>query len=87
MPLVGHLCREAGTMAVDLIWRDGRADLIAVGREILGSPSRSMGAALKLGNKGPFRLGVATLRVGLEPIRSPDLGTKFSTSKIGLELP
>ena len=54
VPLLEHLRREAGTMAVDLILRDGRADLIAMRREILGSPSRPMGAALKLGNKGPF---------------------------------
>jgi hypothetical protein len=37
VPLVEHLRREAGTMAVDLILRDGRADLIAMRREILGS--------------------------------------------------
>jgi hypothetical protein len=52
------------TMAVGLIihgdqaeqiLRNGQADLIAVGREILNNPNWPMDAALKLGVDGPFR--------------------------------
>ncbi len=37
------------------ILRDGQADLIAVGREILNNPNWPMDAALKLGVEGSFR--------------------------------
>jgi hypothetical protein len=37
-----------------LIRRDGQADPIAVGWDILNRPNPPMGAALKLGSKGPF---------------------------------
>ena len=37
------------------ILREGQADLIAVGREILNNPNWPMDAALKLGIEGAFR--------------------------------
>jgi len=52
------------TMAVGLIihgdqaeeiLQNGKADLIAIGREILYNPNWPMDAALKLGAKGVFR--------------------------------
>jgi len=71
--------REAGitTMALGLILRDGQADPITVGWEILNSPNRPMDAALKLSSKGPFRW------FGTRP--KPGFGTKPSTWKVGLE--
>ena len=66
VPLSEYVRRNADimTMAVGLIihgdqaeqiLRDGQADLIAVGREILNNPNWPMDAALKLGVEGPFR--------------------------------
>jgi 2,4-dienoyl-CoA reductase-like NADH-dependent reductase (Old Yellow Enzyme family) len=66
VPLSDYVRRNADimTMAVGLIihgdqaeqiLRDGQADLIAVGREILNNPNWSMDAALKLGVEGSFR--------------------------------
>jgi len=66
VPLSDYVRRNADimTMAVGLIihgdqaeqiLRDGQADLIAVGREILNNPNWPMDAALKLGVEGSFR--------------------------------
>ncbi len=66
VPLSDYVRRHADimTMAVGLIihgdqaeqiLRDGQADLIAVGREILNNPNWPMDAALKLGVEGSFR--------------------------------
>ncbi len=66
VPLSEYVRRHADimTMAVGLIihgdqaeqiLRDGQADLIAIGREILNNPNWPMDAALKLGVDGPFR--------------------------------
>jgi 2,4-dienoyl-CoA reductase-like NADH-dependent reductase (Old Yellow Enzyme family) len=66
VPLSEYVRTQADimTMAVGLIihgdqaesiLREGRADLIAVGREILNNPNWPMDAAQKLGIDGPFR--------------------------------
>jgi 2,4-dienoyl-CoA reductase-like NADH-dependent reductase (Old Yellow Enzyme family) len=66
VPLSDYIRKHADimTMAVGLIihgdqaeqiLQEGRADLIAVGREILNNPNWPMDAAQKLGIDGPFR--------------------------------
>jgi hypothetical protein len=50
--LAGHIIH--GDQAEQIL-RDGQADLIAVGREILNNPNWPMDAALKLGVEGAFR--------------------------------
>lgn len=55
-----------------LILRDAQADSIAVGWAIFNRPNRTMGAALKLGSKGPFPWFGTRPKPGLEP--NPRLG-------------
>ena len=81
VPLSEYVRRHADimTMAVGLIihgdqaeqiLRDGQADLIAVGREILNNPNWPMDAALKLGVEGPFRTSRRSSAVGSAPAPS-----------------
>ena len=85
VPLSDYVSRHAEimTMAVGLIihgdqaeqiLRDGQADLIAVGREILNNPNWPMDAALKLGVEGPFRTCRRSSAIGLAPAPSAVLG-------------
>src|ERR1700750_1488254 len=66
VPLSEYVRHHAGIMTVavgliihgdqaERILRDGQADLIAIGREILNNPTWPMDAAQKLGVEGPFR--------------------------------
>jgi hypothetical protein len=54
-----------------LILRDAQADSIAVGWAIFNRPNRTMGAALKLGSKGPFPWFGTRPKPGLEPNPRP----------------
>ena len=98
VPLADHVRREAGimTMAVGLIihgdqaeqiLRDGHADLIAVGREILNNPNWPMDAALKLGIEAPFRDVPPQFGYWLRTREKRGFGTRPSTWQIGLEPP
>ena len=81
------------TMAVELIihgdqaeqiLRDGQADLIAVGREILNNPNWPMDAALKLGADGPFRNVPPQFGYWLGTRAKRGFGTQPSTWQVGL---
>ncbi len=96
VPLADHVRREAGimTMAVGLIihgdqaeqiLRDGQADLIAVGREILNNPNWPMDAALKLGVEGPFRDVPPQFGYWLRTRAKRGFGTQPSTWQVGLD--
>ena len=96
VPLSDYVRRHADimTMAVGLIihgdqaeqiLRDGHADLIAVGREILNNPNWPMDAALKLGADGPFRNVPPQFGYWLGVRAKRGFGTKPSTWQVGLE--
>jgi len=95
VPLSEYVRRHAGimTMAVGLIihgdqaeqiLRDGQADLIAVGREILNNPNWPMDAALKLGADGPFRNVPPQFGYWLGTRAKRGFGTQPSTWQVGL---
>ena len=82
------------TMAVGLIihgdqaeqiLQNGKADLIAIGREILNNPNWPMDAALKLGVDGPFQKVPPQFGHWLAVRARRGFGTKPSTWQIGLE--
>ena len=96
VPLSEYVKRHAGimTMAVGLIihgdqaeqiLRDGQADLIAVGREILNNPNWPMDAALKLGIEGPFRNVPPQFGYWLGTRAKRGFGTQPSTWQNGLD--
>lgn len=96
VPLAEYVRRHAEimTMAVGLIihgdqaeqiLRDGKADLIAIGREILNNPNWPMDAALKLGVDAPFRNVPPQFGYWLGTREKRGFGTKPSTWQIGLE--
>jgi 2,4-dienoyl-CoA reductase-like NADH-dependent reductase (Old Yellow Enzyme family) len=98
VPLADYVRRHADimTMAVGLIihgdqaeqiLRDGHADLIAVGREILNNPNWPMDAALKLGVDGPFRNVPPQFGYWLGTRAKRGFGTKPSTWQVGLADP
>jgi hypothetical protein len=64
--------------------RDGQADLIAVGREILNNPNWPMDAALKLGVEGPFRNVPPQFGYWLGTRAKRGFGTQPSTWQNGL---
>jgi 2,4-dienoyl-CoA reductase-like NADH-dependent reductase (Old Yellow Enzyme family) len=95
VPLSEYVRRHADimTMAVGLIihgdqaeqiLKDGQADLIAVGREILNNPNWPMDAALKLGVEGPFRHVPPQFGYWLGTRARRGFGTKPSTWQAGL---
>jgi 2,4-dienoyl-CoA reductase-like NADH-dependent reductase (Old Yellow Enzyme family) len=95
VPLSEYVRRNADimTMAVGLIihgdqaeqiLRDGQADLIAVGREILNNPNWPMDAALKLGVEGPFRSVPPQFGWWLGTRAKRGFGTQPSTWQKGL---
>ena len=97
VPLSEYVRRHADimTMAVGLIihgdqaeqiLRDGQADLIAVGREILNNPNWPMDAALKLGVEGPFRNVPPQFGWWLGTRAKRGFGTQPSTYQVGLQL-
>jgi 2,4-dienoyl-CoA reductase-like NADH-dependent reductase (Old Yellow Enzyme family) len=97
VPLSEYVRRHADimTMAVGLIihgdqaeqiLRDGQADLIAVGREILNNPNWPMDAALKLGIEGPFRNVPPQFGYWLGTRAKRGFGTQPSTWQVGLEV-
>ncbi len=82
------------TMAVGLIihgdqaeqiLQNGKADLIAIGREILNNPNWPMDAALKLGAGNVFRNVPPQFGYWLGVRARRGFGTKPSTWQIGLE--
>jgi 2,4-dienoyl-CoA reductase-like NADH-dependent reductase (Old Yellow Enzyme family) len=96
VPLSEYVRRHADilTMAVGLIihgdqaeqiLRDGQADLIAVGREILNNPNWPMDAALKLGADGPFRNAPPQFGYWLGTRAKRGFGTQPSTWQVGLQ--
>jgi len=98
VPLSEYVRRHADimTMAVGLIihgdqaeqiLRNGQADLIAVGREILNNPNWPMDAALKLGVEGPFRNVPPRFGYWLGTRAKRGFGTKPSTWQNGLDDP
>ena len=98
VPLSEHVKRHADimTMAVGLIihgdqaeqiLRDGQADLIAIGREILNNPNWPMDAALKLGVDGPFRHVPPQFGYWLGTRAKRGFGTQPSTWQSGLNSP
>lgn len=95
VPLSEHVRKHADimTMAVGLIihgdqaeqiLRDGRADLVAVGREILHNPNWPMDAALKLGVDGAFRNVPPQFGFWLGTRAKRGMGTQPSTYQVGL---
>jgi 2,4-dienoyl-CoA reductase-like NADH-dependent reductase (Old Yellow Enzyme family) len=95
VPLSDYVRRNADimTMAVGLIihgdqaeqiLRDGQADLIAVGREILNNPNWPMDAALKLGVEGSFRSVPPQFGWWLGTRAKRGFGTQPSTWQKGL---
>ena len=96
VPLSEYVRQHAGimTMAVGLIihgdqaeeiLQNGKADLIAIGREILYNPNWPMDAALKLGAEGVFRNVPPQFGYWLGVRARRGFGTKPSTWQIGLE--
>ena len=96
VPLSEYVRRNAEimTMAVGLIihgdqaeqiLREGQADLIAVGREILNNPNWPMDAALKLGIEGPFRSVPPQFGYWLGTRARRGFGTQPSTWQNGLK--
>jgi 2,4-dienoyl-CoA reductase-like NADH-dependent reductase (Old Yellow Enzyme family) len=67
------------------ILRDGHADLIAIGREILNNPNWPLDAALKLGADGPLRNVPPQFGYWLGTRAKRGSGTKPSTWQVGLE--
>ena len=97
VPLSEYVRRHADimTMAVGLIihgdqaeqiLREGQADLIAVGREILNNPNWPMDAALKLGVEGPFRNVPPQFGYWLGARAKRGFGTRPSTWQAGLDI-
>jgi 2,4-dienoyl-CoA reductase-like NADH-dependent reductase (Old Yellow Enzyme family) len=97
VPLSEYVRRHADimTMAVGLIihgdqaeqiLRDGQADLIAVGREILNNPNWPMDAALKLGVEGSFRNVPPQFGWWLGTRAKRGFGTQPSTWQVGLQV-
>jgi 2,4-dienoyl-CoA reductase-like NADH-dependent reductase (Old Yellow Enzyme family) len=95
VPLSEYVKREANvmTMAVGLIihgdqaeqiLQDGKADLIAIGREALNNPNWPMDAALKLGIEGPFRNVPPQFGYWLGTRAKRGFGTPPSTYTTGL---
>jgi 2,4-dienoyl-CoA reductase-like NADH-dependent reductase (Old Yellow Enzyme family) len=96
VPLSDYVRKHADlmTMAVGLIihgdqaeeiLQNGKADLIAVGREILNNPNWPMDAALKLGAAAVFRNVPPQFGYWLGVRARRGFGTKPSTWQIGLE--
>jgi 2,4-dienoyl-CoA reductase-like NADH-dependent reductase (Old Yellow Enzyme family) len=96
VPLSDYVRNHADimTMAVGLIihgdqaeqiLQNGKADLIAVGREILNNPNWPMDAALKLGALDVFRNVPPQFGYWLGVRARRGFGTKPSTWQIGLE--
>jgi 2,4-dienoyl-CoA reductase-like NADH-dependent reductase (Old Yellow Enzyme family) len=96
VPLSEYVRRHADimTMAVGLIihgdqaeqiLRNGQADLIAIGREILNNPNWPMDAALKLGVDGPFRNVPPQFGFWLGTRAKRGFGTQPSTWQVGLQ--
>jgi 2,4-dienoyl-CoA reductase-like NADH-dependent reductase (Old Yellow Enzyme family) len=96
VPLSEYVRQHADimTMAVGLIihgdqaeeiLQNGKADLIAIGREILNNPNWPMDAALKLGAEGVFRNVPPQFGYWLGVRARRGFGTKPSTWQIGLE--
>src|SRR5258708_17535921 len=96
VPLSEYVRRHAEIMTVaggliiqgdqaEQILRDKRADLIAVGREILNNPNWPMDAALKLGAEGPFRNVPPQFGYWLGTRAKRGFGTQPSTWQNGLD--
>src|SRR4029079_18444174 len=96
VPLSEYVRTTAGimTMAVGLIihgdqaeqiLRNGQADLIAGGREILNNPNWPMDAAQKLGVEGPFRNVPPQFGYWLGTRAKRGVGTPPRTSQAGLD--
>src|SRR5262249_47637490 len=96
VPLAEYVRKHAEimTMAVGLIihgdqaeqiLQNGKADLVAIGREILYNPNRPMGAALKLGVGGPFTDVPPQFGDWLSTRAKRGFGTRASTRQVGLE--
>jgi 2,4-dienoyl-CoA reductase-like NADH-dependent reductase (Old Yellow Enzyme family) len=85
---------EIATMAVGLIvhadqaeaiLREGRADLVALGREMLHNPNWSLDAALKLGAEEPFTAVPPAYGYWLEKRDRTGFGGRPSTWQAGIE--
>jgi 2,4-dienoyl-CoA reductase-like NADH-dependent reductase (Old Yellow Enzyme family) len=85
---------EIATMAVglivhadqaDAILREGRADLVAVGREMLHNPNWPLDAALKLGVEAPFTAVPPAYGYWLEKRDRTGFGGRPSTWQAGIE--
>src|SRR3984893_15589863 len=96
VPLAEYVRRHADimTMAVGLIihgdqaeqiLREGKADLLAVGRGTLNNPNWPMDAALKLGVDGPFRHVPPQFGYWLGTRAKRGFGTMPSTPQNGLQ--
>ncbi len=96
VPLSERVRREAdiATMAVGLIihadqaeaiLRSGKADLVAIGREIMHNPNWPMDAAQKLGVESPFRPVPPAIGFWLATRARRGFGTQPSTWQRGLE--
>src|SRR5260370_33045347 len=95
-PVAEYVGRDADIMTVavglivhgdpaEQILRDKRADLIAVGREILNNPNWPMDAALKLGAEGPCRNVPPQFGYWLGTRAKRGFGTQPSTWQNGLD--
>jgi 2,4-dienoyl-CoA reductase-like NADH-dependent reductase (Old Yellow Enzyme family) len=85
---------EIATMAVglivhadqaDAILREGRADLVAIGREMLHNPNWPLDAALKLGVEAPFTAVPPAYGYWLEKRDRTGFGGRPSTWQAGIE--
>jgi 2,4-dienoyl-CoA reductase-like NADH-dependent reductase (Old Yellow Enzyme family) len=96
VPLAEYVRKRAEimTMAVRLIihgdqaeqiLQNGKADLVAIGREILNNPNWPMDAALKLGVEGPFGNVPPQFGYWLSTRAKRGFGTRPSTWQVGLE--
>jgi 2,4-dienoyl-CoA reductase-like NADH-dependent reductase (Old Yellow Enzyme family) len=96
VPLAEYVRKHAEimTMAVGLIihgdqaeqiLQNGKADLVAIGREILNNPNWPMDAALKLGAEGSFRNVPPQFGYWLSTRAKRGFGTRPSTWQVGLE--
>jgi 2,4-dienoyl-CoA reductase-like NADH-dependent reductase (Old Yellow Enzyme family) len=96
VPLAEYVRKRAEimTMAVGLIihgdqaeqiLQNGKADLVAIGREILNNPNWPMDAALKLGVEGPFGNVPPQFGYWLSTRAKRGFGTRPSTWQVGLE--
>ena len=82
------------TMAVGLIihadqaeeiLQSGKADLVAIGREMLNNPNWPMDAATKLGIDEPYAMVPPLYGFYLEKRAQADFGGKPSTWRTGIE--